>query len=315
MGKYVLLENGYWTGAVDSKTDVRQFRLHQVVESIDINNVQSLTKGICFIGFECDLGANFNERRTGSKDAPNHIRKCLMSLPYNFANDIKLYDAGNVVASGSIEESQRTLSDVVSKIRKLGLIPIILGGGHELVSAAYKSVDEKNGLGVINFNAHFDNQPYDKGLNNATSLSEIYDECNVNGNPFNVMSIGIQRFGNTKFLFERAKEMGIDHILAHHFNKGIDGKAVAFVEKCKDVYISFCMDSFKSSMSPGVSSPTPLGLEPSRALEFMKKVIKFGKVSMIDFSEVNPTYDNDGITGRLVAEMIFEIIEMYSRVF
>lgn len=74
----------------------------------------------------------------------------MSNLPCTFLQDVKLYDAGNILCDEiSMEEGQKLLGMAVEKILDLELFPIVLGGGHETTfwsfsGAAGRYEEERN---------------------------------------------------------------------------------------------------------------------------------------------------------------------------
>lgn len=180
----------YWSGRVDTDTDYDSFRWHQWVKCIDLNNIsteieeeiKNIKLKFCFIGFCSEQGVQRNKGRVGTALAPDFIRKQMSNLPCSFSNEVKLYDAGNIVLSSTeseseeacaiektvlnhnkvynagysekravrnaeelpLEKAQMMLGEAVEKILKLGFFPIVLGGGHETTFGHF--------LGQYNFN-------------------------------------------------------------------------------------------------------------------------------------------------------------------
>ena len=134
--KYYTSAMEYWKGRVDSDTDYDAFRWHQWVQPIDLSD-ESLEPfdgklGFAFIGFCSEQGIKRNKGRVGSALAPDFIRGQMSNLPCAFSQEVKLFDAGNIICEGmSMENGQIGLGHAVEKILSLNLFPIVLGGGHE----------------------------------------------------------------------------------------------------------------------------------------------------------------------------------------
>ena len=93
-----------------------------------------------------------------------------------------------------------------------GAAPIILGGGHETLYGHYLGVREVIGkdatLGIVNIDAHFDLRPYDEQPSSGTMFRQIL-ESDANARYF---VAGIQRYGNTQELFDRADLLGVTYV-------------------------------------------------------------------------------------------------------
>jgi formiminoglutamase len=61
------------------------------------------------------------------------------------------------------------------------------------------------------------------------------------------------------------------------------------------------MDAVRSADAPGTSAPSPLGLRAGEFITLVKYAASLANTKIIEFSEVNPKYDADNRTTKLVA--------------
>ncbi|KAA0257017.1 formimidoylglutamase [Deferribacter autotrophicus] len=298
-----------WSGRVDSTSDFTAFRWHQVIKQINLDKIDKIQKpSIILLGFCCDEGVKRNKGRVGAKDAPAVIRKYLASLPWHW-EDLNLFDAGDIfVDDGRLEDGQQMFSEKVKKIKSVGAFPIVLGGGHEVAYGTFGGV-KKIKPAIINFDAHFDNRPYENGASSGTMFAQIADEIKES---YKYLCIGIQKSGNTKLLFERNKEFGGECFTAEEvFNnlQNVINGIKKFLETASAIYTTVCMDVFSSSVACGVSAPVPFGILPNHFLFCFEKIAKTGKLIAFDIAEVNPSFDVDDRTARLAAHIIFHVVD------
>lgn len=322
---YTVATKEDWQGRVDCLTNYNAFRWHQCIESIDLNDANLLPftgkLGFVIIGFCCDKGVEKNKGRIGASNGPQSIRKALANRPCLFQQEVKLYDAGNIVTNNiSLEESQELLAKAVDKILELNLFPIILGGGHETALGNYNGIQnnllkkQKNPkIGIINFDAHFDLRPYNiDGGGSGTMFRQIADDCKKKDINYSYFCIGIQKYSNTVELFNTASDLGVQYILAKDIVEGdnwqVLEKIERFIKKQDHIYITICADVFTSSFAPGVSAPQPLGLDPEKVLRFLKYILRSGKTISFDIAEVSPRFDHDNITSNLASVIIFSVV-------
>ena len=184
-----------WKGRIDSETDYDAFRWHQWVQPIDLNDGSAPFTGklgFAFIGFCSDKGVARNKGRTGTALAPDFVRGQMSGLPCTFSQEVKLYDAGDIICDEiSLEEGQRELGCAVEEILRRNLFPIVLGGGHETTFGHFqgqhnflKDKGKTPELGIVNFDAHFDLRPYDMGNSSGTMFRQIADVCRAEGTPY-----------------------------------------------------------------------------------------------------------------------------------
>ena len=324
---YSPIPKDFWTGRVDDIKDPDSYRWHQKVELLNLRDINvdlnlKEQKAFCIVGFSCDKGVENNLGRTGTALGPFSIRKELANLPDIFGSDARLFDAGNIhCLDGNLENVQRALSQITKNILDLGIMPIVLGGGHEIAFGHYNGIKSHldkdlkvslNNPGIINFDAHFDLRPYENGATSGTMFRQIADQCSADGREFSYFAMGIQRYGNTKSLFKIADTLKAEYILAkdiYEANWGnITGKLDLFIEKHKHIYLTVCSDVFSSAFAPGVSAPQPFGLNPDIVMRIMKYIIRTKKVISLDIAEVSPRFDEDNQTAKLASVLIYGLL-------
>ncbi|MEJ8546964.1 formimidoylglutamase [Brevibacillus borstelensis] len=303
-----------WTGRTDHTERRSSFRYHQVVELVDLDKWQSSTDSTCaIIGFECEEGVRRNQGRIGAAKAPNAIRQALASLPWKLQEGNRIIDVGNIRCENEkLEEAQEELGRAVSAIFAKSMTPIILGGGHETLYGHYlgvrKHIGKDASLGIINIDAHFDLRSYESQPSSGTMFRQILEQ-DKNSRYF---VLGIQRFGNTQELFDKADELGVRYMYEEDMTgdrmDGIATELHAFIEKHDHVMLTLCTDVFNAAFAPGVSAPSPFGLTPMVVRSLLRTVAAHKKTLSFDICEVNPVLDENGRTVKLGAYLTNEVI-------
>lgn len=312
-----------WKGRIDSTTDYDAFRWHQWVQPLDLNEVTEPMNGrlgFAFIGFCSEQGVKRNKGRVGTALAPDFIRAQMSNFPCTFSQEVKFYDAGNILCDEiSMEEGQRLLGVAVEKILDLKLFPIVLGGGHETTFGHFqgqladlKKKKDSLDMGIINFDAHFDLRPYDNGPSSGSMFRQIADIYKKEDAAYHYLPLGIQEHSNTVSLFKYAKEIGADYILAKEIQNSnysvILEKIDTFLYECDSAYITICTDVFSSAFAPGVSATQSLGLDPEVVLPLIKHILRTRQVRGFDICEISPRFDQDNTTANLGAVLIFAVV-------
>ncbi|MBM7692829.1 formiminoglutamase [Peribacillus deserti] len=302
-----------WKGRIDSTDRPEMFRFHQAVQIKSVfEPVQDLgTNSVGIIGFKCDEGVKRNQGRAGSFEAPDALRKNLASLPMPAGASI--YDFGNIVCeNGRLEAAQEELGQAAARMLQQNIFPIILGGGHEVAYGHYLGykyhADAGHKMGIVNIDAHFDMRPYDEQPSSGTMFRQILDE-KQNASYF---CAGIQRNGNTAFLFETAAEYGCEFILEEEINpdsiQQCLQKMTEFVNKNHFSMLTLCSDVLEASSAPGVSAPSPFGLHPKLVRTILRGLAAHPKIKSFDIAEVNPALDESERTVKLGAQLVYEVI-------
>lgn len=294
--------NNLWNGRFDSNEDV-DLRIWQVVKSYEKDIVIN-GKGVCFIGYDTDDGIRKNKGRLGAEEGSNAIRTGLQSFPV--VDELEIYDYENL-KNKIIEEAQKEFSEKIYDVLKSKIFPIGLGGGHDIAFASYLGIrkfypDKK--IGIVNFDTHLDMRPYDDGPTSGTSFKQIFD----NDSNVKYSIVGFKKQGNTQRLINTARNFRTLILDEEDNEEEINRKLKEYFVDVEILYITFCMDVFNAADSPGVSAPTPMGLNPKKGKRILRELMKTGKVVCLDFAEVNPKYDIDGRTSKLAASLIYDVM-------
>ena len=304
------VDRNLWTGRMDEPSTEDNLRYHQVVS---YNEAVKKERVCAILGFECEEGVKRNTGRLGAATAPDAIRAELAKLPWNYSEGHAVFDGGNIVCEGNLlEEAQAELGEEVYQLLSKRMKPIILGGGHETFFGHYLGVRKWIGpdakLGIINIDAHFDLRSYDIQPSSGTMFKQVLDSDERSS----YFVIGIQRFGNTTELFERAKNMGVTYVLEEEFEHESTLREIErFIQRHDYILLTLCMDVLNAAYAPGVSATTPFGLHPSTVRSIIKKVTSSPKTLSFDISEVNPTVDENGRTVKLGAYFVNEAIASF----
>ena len=293
-----------WNGRVDG-SDEDMLRIHQVVQvkSLDELMADDYTgKKVCFVSYNSNEGIRRNNGRLGAADGWKNIRFYDLRDPVD-------------VKGGKLEEAQEELAEVVAKLKSKDYFVVCMGGGHDIAYGTYNGIlsyaktQSKNPkIGIISFDAHFDMREYDKGANSGTMFYQIANDCKRDGIKFDYNVIGIQRFSNTKRLFDRAKSFGVTYYLAEDILKLSDLNIKPILERNDYIHLTICTDVFHITCAPGVSAPQTFGIWPNQAIGLLNTIAKTKKNLTLEVAEISPRYDYDDRTSRLIANLIYQVI-------
>ncbi|KAA0955767.1 formimidoylglutamase [Sporosarcina sp. ANT_H38] len=305
-----------WSGRTDHIENRTSFRYHQVVAVSALKDLAPSPDTIAIIGFESEEGVRRNSGRLGAAKAPDALRGELAKMPWKFPDTKRLVDIGNIECHGrELEQSQQQLGNAVAEALHKKMTPIILGGGHETAYGHYlgvrKSIGDHATLGIINIDAHFDLRTYDEQPSSGTMFKQILDQDEHSS----YFVAGIQRYGNTQELFDRANELGVIFEYEENMHIGNLDKLTLdlnqFISQHDFVFLTLCTDVLNATFAPGVSAPSPFGLDPSVVRSIIRTVISHDKTLSFDISEVNPSLDENNRTVKLGAHLTNEAIASF----
>lgn len=311
---YTMIDQKQWKGRIDSTTNTSSFRLHQKVKRIPINDVSASDhQHAGIVGFICDEGVRRNQGRVGAASAPNALRESLSSLPWTFNDEQQIIDVGNVLClNHALEEAQHELGEIVKTLLNKKIQCVVLGGGHETLYGHYLGVraalpkDAK--IGIINIDAHFDLRPYDEQPSSGTMFRQILEQDAL----ADYFVLGIQRFGNTKELFDKADELHVNYVLEENMTPENKAQIMHDLQHYMDnhdyILLTLCMDVLNAAFAPGVSAPSPFGLDPKTVRTILQQVTSHPNTHSFDICEVNPSLDENGRTVKLGAYFVYEAL-------
>lgn len=255
-------------------------------------------------------------------------------------NHLLLESAGNPHAkriSGVLTMLER-VGEEVSRTLKNEEFPIVLAGDHSTAAgtiAGIKMAHPKLKLGVIWIDAHADiHTPYTTpsgnvhGMPIAISLGEDNIESKVNKPDQETINYwyqlknvgGISPKFSTKdlvYINVRDTEKQEDYLIkkfgiknfttAEIRRKGVEKvaiEALALIDHCDIIYVSFDVDCMDASISKGTGTPVPNGITEKEAGNLVARLMQSNKVCCFEMVEVNPTLDKEN----LMAENAFEIL-------
>lgn len=302
-----------WDGRIDD--GAKSKRIHEVVENIHITQIKHVEDmQFALVGFACDEGVRRNKGRVGAKEAPNTIRSYLANLPYD-TKSTQIVDVGNIHCAGrQLEHAQRQLGFYVATLLRNNYRPFILGGGHETLYGHYIGVRETVGkeasIGIINIDAHFDLR-IDETPSSGTMFRQILEV----DDRAQYLCLGIQPLGNTEQLFQTAKELGVHYLMADDVTRLDETYEMIeqFANENDYILVTLCTDVIDQAHAPGVSAPAPFGLHPQIVRSLLRYIIRLDNFTSFDISEVNPTYDMDGRTARLVSYLLGDVLHELNR--
>ncbi len=289
-----------------SRDDANDPRLGEVVgrEMKDYNH-----SDIVILGCPQDEGVRRNQGRIGAAAAPEAIRKQFYKLStFNIKKNI--FDLGDIALGSTLEETHDTQTEVVTQLLKDGKRVIILGGGNDISyadgSAMAAAFGNKNWIGV-NIDAQLDVRIAEE-RNSGTPYRQLLDEGLLDPTLF--YEVGYQSHFTSPVYYDYIRSLGVHRISLEQLRSRTEAD-LELKEQIRQKFIGhssslstffgFDIDALRSADAPGTSAPSPLGLRAGEFIQLVKYAASLANTKIIEFSEVNPKYDNDDRTTKLVA--------------
>lgn len=294
-----------------SRKDSSDPRMGDLVVRGEKNVTDDIALGI--VGVPTDEGVKRNGGRVGAKDGPDAIRtEFYKRTPFVTGKEkspasVQIFDFGDVKCGKTLEETHERLIEVIRTLIDAGIIPIVLGGGHDIAYPNFLGFSSgKKNVGVINIDTHLDYRKPIPKRNSGTSFRQMLDHQGSALNAMNLVEVGIQSFANAADHYSELIERGatvfsLRDVRADGITKTLELAYELATSSVDSLYISFDLDVVHSADAPGVSAPLPTGFTAEEFLTAALFAGKRRKTKLIDIVELNPKYDHDGRTAKLAA--------------
>ena len=182
--------------------------------------------------------------------------------------------------------------------------PLVLGGEHSITPGALKPFAKKyKEIIILKFDAHADLRESYNGerFSHASAIKRCLDYNNVK-----VVSFGIRNLSKDEMVYYEKNRNRIEIFWCKDKNKwNLNRLKKNF--KGKNVYITFDVDSFDSSIMPATGTPEPGGLFWNDVLPIIKKVCQISNIVGVDINELAPI-KNFNSYNFLVAKLAYKIL-------
>ena len=233
----------------------------------------------------------------------NEIRKSFYNLyPGNWSSNIA--DLGNLILGENVEQTYGRLISLLSILFEKGIIPLIVGGSHDLLYANYRSYDSfKSTVNLVNIDSNFDLGDSSKPINNLSYLGKIIlDEPH---NLFNYSNLGFQTYHNSQEEIDLMENLYFESYRLGEVSSNI--RLAEPVMRDADI-VSIDLKSVRASELSSRQKFSPNGFDGkeicalSRYAGISNKVTSFG---IYEYKSSN----EDEITEMLISQIIWYFIE------
>jgi agmatinase len=253
--------------------------------------------------------------RKGTRNGPNQLRKALFSSE-NFKRSGKIIPICPIKGSlytkrvldiGNVQ--RENLYYQISKLISQSKIPIVIGGDHSITTTTLRAIKNvtKKEINLIYFDAHPDfvtstNDYY------GSVVSDSLDCINIKRSVFIGIRacepeeiFNIRKYGANIIDPIDIQEYGVKKILKKIFQ-------ICMNKTDSNIYMSIDLDCLDPAFAPGVSVPSPCGINPLELTFFIQQILKKTKIIGCDIVELSPFFDINNITANFAARLFKEIL-------
>ena len=255
---------------------------------------------VSIFGAPDDEGIRMNGGRGGAQQAPSEIRRAFfkMTPSRNWKHPLQIQDLGDTPSGLTLEHRHRHHEQTARKLIDADKKWIALGGGHDYGYPHAAAFLQKWPRGVaINFDAHLDCRPTDKGHHSGTPFRRLLE--NFTG--FRFYELGLQEICNSPhhLIWAEQKRANL-HFLGEDLLQIVRQE----FQKPEPCFLSIDMDVFSSAYAPGCSQSWPYGMRPEAFFEILEFLFQSLDVKGVGIYEVSPPLDVDHRTSKLAAQIM-----------
>ena len=282
--------------------DHNNWQTTQIGYQIQTNNLNAFPEyKFCEIAIFNVREFEGSENLTTDKDCK--IRRSLYDL--HFEKAPRISDLGYINLLKKRKDSFKRIEDACKELIKNGILPIVIGGGHDITYALYKaySVLERS-ITLTVADKRFDLGLKDQKLSNSTFFSKIL-EAKPN-NLFHYSNIGYQTFFVSPLAINMLNDLNFDTMRLGNVKSKI--RNVEPVLRNTD-FLSFDLSAIKNSDISANKYSSPNGLTGVEACKIMRYAGLSDKLSSLAICEYNQLLDLNGLSAQLISQMIWYFLE------
>jgi len=257
---------------------------------------------IALIGIKEERGTLDNQ---GAAQGPDEIRKKLYRLKKG-TGKYNIVDLGNLNVGIDLDETYTRISEVCRILLESNVMPILLGGTHDLDYGQYRGYEDMNKLiSFLSVDAFLDLEDNQQA---APSRKHIHKMLVHEPNYlFSYTHLAYQSYLVDSFSTAVLEKLNFE---AHRIGQVRTNLAeMEPAIRYADMF-SFDVTAIKSSDAPGNANAQPFGLTGEEACQICWYAGMNEKLSSVGFYEYNPNYDDiHKKTASVIATMIWYFIE------
>ena len=206
--------------------------------------------------------------------------------------------------SKDIKKALQKISNTNNEVIKKKLFPMTLGGEHSITPGCIGPFVKKyKKLCLLHFDAHADLRESYNGekFSHASAIKRCLDHKNLS-----VISFGIRNISKNEISYLKKNSNRINIFWAKD-KKNWNLKKFKKLIKNKNVYLTFDVDGFDSSIMPATGTPEPGGLFWDETLNIIKIAANNSNIVGADINELSPIKGFNSYNF-LVAKLAYKIL-------
>jgi formiminoglutamase len=265
---------------------------------------QCATGDVLLVGHPHDRGIQIGGGRGGAALGPYSFRKSLSRVA-DTVPLLQVFDAGDA-------HSEHPDQDL-GRISSLASV-LTIGGGHDFAYfdvrsflAREKPVPSSLRPLVVNIDAHLDVRlPEPNGPSSGSPFRRLLEDKDFD---FELVQVGIQPAVNSLAHFNYCERNGVKVFRRAEVADFIPWISTRTKSSDRPCFLSVDLDAFHSGIAPGVSAPSPVGLEWLEFVKLFSALSDGFNIKALGIYELSPGLDRDQQTAKLAAHIAHTWLE------
>ncbi len=219
--------------------------------------------------------------------------------------DLEIVDLGMLKSGAELSDTHAALSSSLSDLMKEGVIPIVIGGSHDLslpLYSAYRKLEQSVNLAMVD--AKIDLKRLDDRPSSDNFLAHILlEQPNI---LFNYSHIAHQSYFVPDDTEGVLQKMHFDFLRLGRLRE--DRTLIEPILRDADI-LSFDVKSIRGHEMPAQAKPGPNGLAGDEVCAITRYAGISDKLTSLGLFEYRPDLDERNLGGQLLAQMIWYFIE------
>jgi len=278
---------------------------------------------LALLGLPDDTGVRLNGGRAGAAAGPAGLRAALASYGTPWDADtqreleVRVFDAGDVVPGEGEGEARlfathARIEEAVRELHGLGLLPVCVGGGHDLSLPSISALSKHVGapVGGINFDAHLDVRTR---VGSGMPFRRLIEGSFLA--PARFVEFGLGRFVNDQSDWSWLESRGATLITAQRAaREGLGFAALSPIAYAAGPgFLSVDLDGLDGSQMASVSALNPAGLDVLALAALVEAAGAEPRVRHFDIMELAPELDATGRGVRVAAHLLLCFVAGFAR--
>ncbi|HYM14726.1 MAG TPA: agmatinase [Dehalococcoidia bacterium] len=219
---------------------------------------------------------------------------------------VSMADVGDVdVRTVDLLQNFEIITEAARLVRRNCRVPVFVGGDHAITFPIVRAFDD-GPLTLVQFDAHQDytdekygvRYSHDNHMRRSSELAHVRQ----------IVNIGLRGVLERAEPWDAAHRDGVVIVPAERMVREGVPAALAALPGGGRAYVTIDIDVLDPSGAPGTGYPEPGGIVYYQLKEALRLVARQYEVVGFDLTEVDPVYDAAGVTARIAAKLMLDVL-------